>query len=330
MARPSRRLTVRSESWPIRGLFTISRGSRRSAEVIVVEIAADGHRGWAECVPYARYGETHDSVTAQIEQVSDLVESGGDRTALADALPAGAARNAVDCALWDLEAKTTGLPVARLADLAEPAPVTTAFTISLDTPAKMASAAAEAAGRPLLKIKLGGTGDLERMAAIRDAVPQSRLIVDANEAWTADMLPDYLAAMAALGVDMIEQPLPASADDALAGLERKVPICADESFHVTADLAGLADRYDLVNIKLDKTGGLTEALRAARTAADAGFGLMIGCMIGTSLAMAPAVLLTPLARFVDLDGPLLLAEDRKPGLRYDGSLMHPPSRQLWG
>ena len=323
-------VTWRRETWPIRGSFTISRGSRTTAEVIVVEITAGDHRGWAECVPYARYGETLDSVGQQIDGTRAAIEAGADRLAIADLLPAGAARNAVDCALWDLAAKQAGVDAHVLADVPPAAPVTTAFTLSLDTPEAMVAAAAEARDRPLLKVKLGGAGDIERMQAVRRGAPDSRLIVDANEAWTPDMLPTYLPALAALGVEMIEQPLPAGADQALAEMTRDVAICADESFHVSADLDGIADRYDLVNIKLDKTGGLTEALAALEAANDRGLGVMIGCMIGTSLAMAPAVLLTTNARFVDLDGPLLLAEDRVPGIRFEGSTLHPPPSALWG
>jgi len=323
-------LTWRRETWPIRGSFTISRGSRTATEVIVVEITAEGHRGWAECVPYARYGETLTSVGQQIDDTKAAIEAGADRQALADLLPAGAARNAVDCALWDLAAKQAGVGAHVLAGVPPAVPVTTAFTLSLNTPEAMAAAAAEARNRPLLKVKLGGTGDIERIQAVRHGAPESRLIVDANEGWTPDMLPTYLPAMAALGVEMIEQPLPADDDQALAELARDVAICADESFHVSDDLDGIVNRYDMVNIKLDKTGGLTEALAALQAATDRGLGVMIGCMIGTSLAMAPAVLLTAKAQFVDLDGPLLLAEDRDPGIRFDGSTLRPPSSAVWG
>ncbi len=259
-----------------------------------------------------------------------MVEGGADRRELAAALPAGAARNALDCALWDLEAKRRREPVWRLAGLPEPRPVLTAYTLSLDTPERMAEAARAAAGRPLLKLKLGGEGDLDRVAAVRAAAPDAALIADANEAWTPDQLRRWLPELAALGVELIEQPLPAGQDAALAGIARPVPICADESCHDSASLDALVGRYDYVNLKLDKTGGLTEARRAAAKAQELGFGLMVGCMVATSLAMAPAALLAQLARYADLDGPLLLAKDREPGLRYEGSLLHPPEAALWG
>ena len=325
-----RHLTVRRETWPIRGAFTISRGSRTEAEVVVVELNDGEHRGWAECVPYARYGETVDSVVAQIETLRGPLEGGLDRPGLQGQIEPGAARNAVDCALWDLEAKAGGEPAWRLAGLETPGPLVTAYTLSLGTPEKMAEEAAASADRPLLKVKLGGEQDIDRVRAIRKAAPDSRLIVDANEAWRPEMLPDYLPAMAELGVALIEQPLPAGKDDALAGIERPVPVCADESFHDSTTLDRVAPLYDYVNIKLDKTGGLTEALRAAEAAKALGLGVMVGCMIGTSLAMAPATLIGGMADFVDLDGPLLLAKDREPGLTFAGSTLKPPAAELWG
>jgi len=245
-------------------------------------------------------------------------------------MAAGAARNALDVALWDLEAKRSGSSVWALAGIAEPHPVVTAYTLSVDTPERMAAAAREEAHRPLLKLKLTGAGDLERVRAVRAGAPQATLIVDANEAWTLDHLRDYAPALAALGVALIEQPLPAGQDAALAGLPRPVPLCADESCHTSADLAALAGRYDYVNIKLDKTGGLTEGLRLLHAARAQGFKIMVGCMIGSSLAMAPAMLLAQDAEFVDLDAPLLLARDRQPGLRYEGSTVYPPKPNLWG
>ncbi len=325
-----RRLAVRVERWPLAGAFTISRGSKTEARVAVAEITQGAAVGRGECVPYARYGETVEGVVAAIEGLAGAVADGLDRARLQAALPAGAARNAVACALWDLEAKNTGTPVWQRAGLAAPTPLTTAYTLSLDTPQAMASAARENGHRPLLKVKLGRDGVVERVHAIREAAPAAALIVDANEAWTPALLGEVAPVLAESGVAMIEQPLPAGEDEALAGIERPVPVCADESCHDSATLAGLAGRYDLVNVKLDKTGGLTEALRLARAAEAAGFGVMVGCMIATSLAMAPATLVAARARFVDLDGPLILARDREPGIVYRGSTMEPPPRELWG
>jgi L-alanine-DL-glutamate epimerase-like enolase superfamily enzyme len=245
-------------------------------------------------------------------------------------MPAGAARNALDCAWLDLEAKTRGLRVWDMLGRPVPLPCTTAYTISLGTPEVMAAATAKAAHRPLLKIKLGGEGDGERIAAVRSAAPGPELIVDANEAWTSDNLERNLAACAEAGVTLVEQPLPAGRDEALARIKRPLAVCADESVHDRATLAGLRERYDAVNVKLDKTGGLTEALAMADAARALGFEIMVGCMVATSLAMAPAMLLAAEARFVDLDGPLLLARDREDGLRYDGSLVYPPDAALWG
>ncbi len=324
------RLTVRREVWPIRGSFAISRGTKRQAEVVVAEIRDGDHRGWAECVPYGRYGETVDGVIAAIEAERPAIEAGLDRSELNRRMAPGAARNALDCALFDLEAKRAGRPAHEIAGLPPPGPMVTAYTISLDTPKKMAAAATAVADRPLLKLKLGGAGDVERVAAVRAALPQGRLIVDANEAWPPTMLDQYLPAMAELGVLLVEQPLHAEADAALAEIEHAVAICADESFHDTETLDAIADRYDFVNIKLDKTGGLTEALQVARRAQAMGLGLMVGCMLATSLAMAPATLLGGFAEYVDLDGPLLLDRDREPSLVYEGSLVHPPTAALWG
>ena len=299
--------------------------------VVVLATVSEGTaRGRGECVPYARYGETPESVAAAIEAVRPAIEAGADRAALQHLLPAGAARNALDCALWDLEAKRLGVPATALAGLHRLGPVTTAFTLSLGTPDAMAMAARAAAGRPVLKLKLGGEGDPARLAAVRSAVPDATLIADANESWRDDTLAANYAACVEAGVALVEQPLPAGADGALARMTRPVPVCADESVHDRATLPDLGDRYDVINIKLDKTGGLTEALALAAEAERLGFGLFVGCMVGTSLAMAPALLLAPRARFVDLDGPLLLAEDRAPGLRYDGSVVSPPDPALWG
>ncbi len=324
-----RRLAYHVEKWPISGAFTISRGAKTEAAVIVAEISEGGLTGRGECVPYARYGESLESVGGELERLAPAVGEGMTREALQQALPAGAARNAIDCALWDLEARQAGTSVARLAGLPAPAPVTTAYTLSLDTPERMAVAAKQSA-RPVLKLKLGSAGDLERLRAIRAAAPEARLIVDANEGWTAKNLRENLEACAAAKVALIEQPLPANDDEALRGIARIVPICADESFHDRASFAKLAGKYDAVNIKLDKTGGLTEALLVAGEAEARGFAIMVGCMVATSLAMAPALLLAGRAKFVDLDGPLLLARDREHGLRYEGSTVFPPAPALWG
>jgi L-alanine-DL-glutamate epimerase-like enolase superfamily enzyme len=326
----ARQLTVAAERWPVRGSFTISRGSVSSVELVVVTLEEDGATGRGECRPYPRYGESVEATVAALETVHALVESGADRHEIGRVMPPGAARNALDCALWDLEAKCRGEPVWRLAGLPEPRPVLTAYTLGLDTPERMAKAAREATGRPLLKLKLGGEGDVERVAAVRAAAPSASLICDANEAWSPDQLRRWLPDLAALGVELIEQPLPAGEDAALAELARLVPICADESCHGSDGLRALVGRYDCVNLKLDKTGGLTEARHAVATAQELGLAVMVGCMVATSLAMAPAVLLAQLARYADLDGPLLLARDREPGLRYDGSWLYPPDPALWG
>jgi L-alanine-DL-glutamate epimerase-like enolase superfamily enzyme len=323
-------LTVRSERWPIAGAFTISRGSKTEAEVVVAELTDGAFAGRGECTPYPRYGETVAGVAAAIAALADDVRRGLDRAALQRALPAGAARNALDCAFVDLEAKRADRPAHELLGLTAPRPRLTAYTISLGPPEAMAKAAAAASARPLLKIKLGGAGDPERIAAVRNAAPGAELIVDANESWRAENLSANLAACAAAGVTLIEQPLPAADDAALAGIARPVPVCADESVHDRATLRALVGKYDAVNVKLDKAGGLTEALALAAEARVLGFDLMIGCMIATSLAIAPALLLAEHARVIDLDGPLLLARDRPDGLRYDGSIVHPGSRALWG
>ena len=326
----SRQFAARIERWPIAGAFTISRGAKTEAVTVVAEVSQGGHTGRGECVPYPRYGETPEATLAAIQAMREPLSRGLDRQGLQAAMPAGAARNALDCALVDLEAKTFGLRAWTLLGRPAPSSCTTAYTISLGTPEAMAAATAKASHRPLLKIKLGGDGDAERIAAVRKAAPESELIVDANEAWSPANLAQNLAACAAFGVTLVEQPLPAGQDEALAGVKRPVAVCADESVHARASLDGLRDRYDAVNIKLDKTGGLTEALAMADAAQALGFDIMIGCMVATSLAMAPAMLLAQQARFVDLDGPLLLARDRDGGLRYDGSLVYPPEAALWG
>lgn len=322
-------LSIAVERFPIRGSFTIARGSKTEAVVVTAEIRLGKAVGRGECVPYARYGESVDSVVAAMESARRAIESGADRHALQYILPPGAARNALDCALWDLEAKQSGMRVHERAGLPAPSPVVTAYTISLGTPEAMAEAAA-ASGHALLKLKLGAEGDAARLAAIRRAVPHTRLIVDANEGWNAGNLAANLAACAEAGVEMVEQPLPAADDALLSFTTRPVPVCADESAHGRDTLADLIGRYDALNIKLDKTGGLTEALALARAAQAAGLSIMVGCMVATSLSMAPALLLAGMASVVDLDGPLLLAKDREPGLVYEGSRVLPPDPALWG
>ncbi|SDK16262.1 L-alanine-DL-glutamate epimerase [Bradyrhizobium sp. Rc2d] len=323
-------LAARIERFPIAGSFTISRGAKTEAVTVVAEVSQGGLTGRGECVPYPRYGETPEATLAAIEAMQDAVAAGLTREALQAAMPPGAARNALDCALIDLEAKAGGLRAWNLLSRPVPSERTTAYTISLGTPEAMAAATAKAAHRPLLKIKLGGEGDGMRIAAVRKAAPGAELIVDANEAWTEANLEHNLAACAAAGVTLVEQPLPSGKDEALARIKRPLAVCADESVHDRSSLAPLRARYDAVNIKLDKTGGLTEALAMADAAQALGFEIMIGCMVATSLSMAPAMLVTPQARFVDLDGPLLLARDRDHGLRYDESLVYPPDASLWG
>jgi L-alanine-DL-glutamate epimerase-like enolase superfamily enzyme len=326
----TRKLTVRPESWPVAGVFTISKFSCTTAEVVVVEISQDGATGRGECERTDAYEPDYPAVVETIEQARAAIEGGAAREKINALMHSGSARNAVDCALWDLETRLTGKPAWTVAGLGEPVPCTTVYTISLDTPAGMAEAAARAAGRPILKLKLGGEGDLERVAAVHAAAPAARLSVDANEAWTPAMMRDYPAALAELGVEMIEQPLPAGGDEALGEIDCPLPVAADESCRDLTSLAAVVGRYDLVNIKLDKTGGLTEALALMRAAEAAGLGLMLGCNLGTSLAMAPAMLIAGACRYVDLDGPLLLERDREPGLVFEGSTIHPPRRELWG
>ena len=323
-------LSVAPERFPIAGTFTISRGSKTEAEVIACDVAQDGRAGRGECVPYLRYGETMESVAAAIEGVRGAIEDGCSRDALLGLLPAGAARNALDCALWDLEAKLSGASVASRVCKAAPTAVVTAYTLSLGTPEAMAAQARANAGRPVLKVKIGGDGDIARIRAVVEAAPQSRIILDANEGWTDANVAENLAVAAELGVALIEQPLPAGRDAILRTISHPVPICADESVHVASDLSGLKGLYDAVNIKLDKAGGLTAAIELRDAARAAGFSIMVGCMVGTSLAMAPAVLLAQGAEFTDLDGPLLLARDRSPALTYRGSLVSPPEPALWG
>jgi len=321
-------IDVDIETWPIAGPFVISRGAKREATVVVARAGDGTITGRGECVPYARYGET---VAGVREAILSLRGALRDRTRLLQQLPPGAARNALDCALWDYEAKRSASPAAQLAGRASLAPVTTCYTISLGTAGAMAASAsaAVARGMPLLKLKLGGLGDDLRLRHVRAACPTARLVVDANEAWTPELLPSLMAVAAEAGVELIEQPLPAGADVALEG-RRLVPVCADESLHDRAGLEALGRRYDAVNVKLDKAGGLTEALALVAEARQRGLKIMVGCMVSTSLAMAPAMLLAQGADWVDLDGPLLLARDREPGLRYDGAQVHPPDPRLWG
>ena len=324
------RLDVKSESWPIRGSFTISRGSKTRAEVVTVELRAGEYRGRGECVPYARYGESCDSVIDLIRGLEGDLANGLQRHQLQQALPPGAARNALDCAFWDLEAKQAGRRSWELAGIAGMAPQVTAYTLSLDTPDKMRQAALANAQHPLLKLKLTGEGDLERVAAVRSGAPDARLIVDANEGWTTDLYRVFVPELQNLGVEMIEQPLPAGDDAALAEMARPIPVCADESCHDRASLPDMAGRYDMLNIKLDKTGGLTEALALRQAAEAAGLQIMVGCMLATSLAMAPALLVAQGAAVVDLDGPLLLEQDRPHGLRFEQGMIHPSEPALWG
>ncbi len=323
-------LSVEAERFPIAGTFTISRGSKTEAEVITCVIRAGDAIGRGECVPYRRYGETIDSVQTEIEQAREAVEQGADRADLVRLMPAGAARNAIDCALWDLEAKVAGTSVAAIVGVPAPGPLVTAYTLSLASPDEMARQARANASRPLLKIKVGGADDVACMRAVALSAPDSRIILDANEGWTEDDIAQKLAIAAELGIALIEQPLPVGKDAILGKLLRAVPICADESVHTADDLGALKGLYDCINIKLDKAGGLTAALDLRDRARAEGFSVMVGCMVGTSLAMAPAVLLAQGADFVDLDGPLLLAKDRSPCLTYQGSTVLPPLPALWG
>jgi L-alanine-DL-glutamate epimerase-like enolase superfamily enzyme len=325
-----RQLTVETERFPLARAFTIARGSKTEAEVVTCTIAEGGHRGRGECVPYRRYGETVEGVVAAISAMAAAIEAGMDRAGLAEAMPAGAARNAIDCALWDLEARRSGKPAHLAAGVPVMRPLTTAVTLSLGAPEEMAADARAQAHRPLLKVKVGAEGDAERIRAVAGAAPGARIILDANEGWTAANIEENLAAAARHGVALVEQPLPAGADQMLREIRHPVPICADESAHTAAGMEALVGLYEAVNIKLDKSGGLTEALAMRERARALGFGVMVGCMVGTSLGMAPALIVAQGADFVDLDGPLLLARDREPGLSYEGSTVLPPASGLWG
>ena len=326
-----RKLTIRAESWPLRQRFSIARGSKISADVLCVEIVQDACVGRGEAVPYRRYGESMETVTAAVESIQAALENGLGRADLLDALLPGAARNAIDCALWDLEAKQSKTDIAKLAAI-DLKPTTTAFTIVIDDADKMAAQAEKAQAYPLLKIKLGGRegvmADITRLAAIAEARPDAQLIVDSNEGWQIDELARYANQLGRYGVTFFEQPVPQAQEAGLADIE--LPFCADESVHDTGSLTNLSRAYDWVNLKLDKTGGLTEALACAQTAKSDGRKIMVGCMVATSLSMAPAMILAQHADLVDLDGPLWLAEDRANGLRYDGTTIYPPTAELWG
>lgn len=323
-------LVVEQDTFPIAGGFTISRGTKTKADVVVATITDGSICGRGECTPYPRYGESVDGVMDLVRGQADAIAAGLWRDGLQDALPAGAARNALDCAMWDFEAKKSGKRAWELAGIASFKPLLTAYTISLGAPDEMAAAAKAAGARPLLKLKLGGAGDEDRIRAIRAAVPETRLIVDANEAWTPDILERLLAVSAEERIELVEQPLPAADDGLLASIDRPVTVCADESAHDRHGLEELATKYDAINIKIDKTGGLTEALALADEAAARGMDIMVGCMLASSLAMAPAMVVAQKASVVDLDGPLLLDSDRPSAITFDGSIMSAPAPELWG
>lgn len=324
------KLTVRAERWPIRGTFTISRGSKTTADIVLVELEQNGYRGRGECVPYGRYGESIEQVLAAIESLRSDLANGLDRHGLQQALPSGAARNALDCAFWDLEAKSTNTRAWNLAGISSPQPQLTAYTLSLDTPERMRAVAESMQAMPLLKLKLSGPDDLARVRAVHQGAPNARLIIDANEAWTID---DYLhltPKLHELGVEMIEQPLPADADDELSKVPHPVAVCADETCHDSDSIPDILGKYDMINVKLDKTGGLTEALKLIDLATEHQLGVMTGCMVATSLAMAPAFIAAQKSTIVDLDGPLLLAKDRPHGLIIENGIAQEPHAELWG
>ena len=319
-------IQAKVEIFPLAQVFRISRGARTQAEVVTVTIEKDGVTGRGECVPYARYNETLESVINQVESLSADIN----KETLQETLPPGAARNAVDCALWDFECKKRDQRIWKIAGIQVPEQKITAYTLSLDEPEIMFKQAEKNSNRPLLKIKLGTQNDMPRLEAVRKGAPNSEIIVDANEGWDAELYSQLAPELVKLGVKLVEQPLPADQDNDLIGLPRPLPICADESCHDRKSLEKLIGKYDFVNIKLDKTGGLTEALQLKDKALEAGFKIMVGCMVGSSLAMAPATLIAQNATFVDLDGPLLLEQDRRHGLFYDESWVHPPLKDLWG
>lgn len=328
------KLSIVRESFQLAEKFTISRGARTEARVLTVRLSESGCEGVGECFPYARYGETLDSVEEQMESIRHELEQSPDPDDLLNLLPCGAARNAIDCALWHLRARQADIAVWALANIPQPESVTTAYTLSLAEPQVMHAKALDHARRPLLKIKLGGEQggqkDLERLRSVRTAAPDSTIIVDANEGWRKEDYLNLAPELVDLGVAMVEQPFPAADDEILSTIERQLPVCADESCHGVQTLSQLQGKYDMINIKLDKTGGLTEALLLREQARAQGFSVMVGCMVATSLAMAPALLVAQQAELVDLDGPLLLAEDRDWPLRFDGSVVFPADKQLWG
>jgi L-alanine-DL-glutamate epimerase-like enolase superfamily enzyme len=323
---PLRTLHVQHRVYPIRGVFRISRGSKTQADAVILSISEEGYTGRGECIPYGHYGESVASVIAQIEAITPLIRDGLDVDRLQSVLPAGAARNAVDCALWDLRSRMSGVSVSAYAGLPGPlAPVQTAFTISLDTPAAMAAQARAHRHMPILKLKLGGDGDDERMLAVRERAPSARLIADANESWSPEHLERYLPLFASLGLELLEQPLPAGSDEFLRTFDSPVPLAADESCRDAASVPAILGKYSIANIKLDKAGGLTEALRVARAAREAGLGIMVGCMVGSSLSMAPGIVLAQCADVIHLDGPLLLETDFAPALPIEGATLSPDS-----
>ena len=326
----TRELKVLDEAWPLVRPFAISRGVKTEAHVVVAEIQDGEAMGRGECVPYARYEESVHGVSEQIKGQTGAVAFGLDGFGLTERLPAGAARNALDSALWDLQAKVTGRRVWELIDLPEPSPTVTAATIGINTIDEMEAQARELSTAPLIKVKLNRDDVVPRMEAVRAAASGAQLIVDPNEGWTTDELRGFLPELQRLGVEMIEQPVPADADAGLEDYDWPIPICADEACHTVADLPGLVGKYQMINIKLDKTGGLTEALFLARAAERIGMQIMVGCMVATSLAMAPAVLLGKFAKFLDLDGPLFLEKDRRDSLIFENGQVHPPSAALWG
>jgi L-alanine-DL-glutamate epimerase-like enolase superfamily enzyme len=330
MAPQPQRLTVTRRAWPLARPLMTADGIKTTVDVVVAELSDGDSRGRGEGVPLRRYGETIDSVVAELETMKGAVFSGLNRDTLQSALPPGAARNALDCAFWDIDAKRAYRSVAELAGFGAVPPVVTAFTLDFDTPDKMAEQVAAHRSWPLLRLELGGDGDLERVRAVREAAPAARLVVDAQERWSEWQLGEFMAALIDCKVQLIEQPLPADADDALARLASPIPLCADETCRTLADLDRLDGKYQAINIKLDKVGGLTEALALAAEAKRRGLRIMVGGGIGTSLGVAPALLVAQQAEIVDLDGPLFLASDRVPGLRYDGSTIHPPDPKLWG
>jgi L-alanine-DL-glutamate epimerase-like enolase superfamily enzyme len=325
------RTVVRAETWPIRGGFRIARGARTDARVLVVELQQEQAVGRGECVPYARYGESIRSVAQAIEQAARGWADVATARAALRRMARGAARNALDCALWDLEAKLAGKPAWSLLGLDEPPEsVSTMRTVSVGAPTAMYEAAREFAHAEVIKVKVDGGADLERIEAVHAAAPQAELVVDPNESWSPEQTCAWLPELRRFGVGVLEQPLPEGADSALEAIERSVPICADESFHDRSSFARVQGRYDMVNVKLDKAGGISEALTCVRRARQLGIDLMVGCMVSTSLAIEPALLLTAFARYVDLDGPILLESDRT-GARHErdvGLLRASPS--VWG